>query len=190
LTHSDPFHEWGACAHLRQSDIDKLLASGVPPLALAQGSRGIGFALARDRIVPHREARRFEFTRHDETAGEEVCSLIVLALDARGVPVDLVAFHAGATPFIGSWLGRVGLLGEEQIRRARDVLQVHATPLSWLRAGRDGVCVVDPVRAAPMLRDAGTMVVATPHERRRLVETISVRLPPIIVRPTLGRAAA
>jgi hypothetical protein len=186
----DPFTEWQACAHLRQSDIDRLLASGVPPLALAQGPRGIGFALARDRIVPHREARRFEFTRYDETAGEEVCSLVVLALDAGGVPVDLVAFHAGATPFVGSWLGRVGLLGEEQIRRARDVLQVHATPLDWFRAGREGVCVVDPVRAAPMLRDAGTMAVATPYERRRLVETISVRLPPIIVRSAVRRVAA
>ena len=190
MTHSDPFREWRACAHLRQSNIDRLLASGVPPLALAQGPCGVGFALARDRIVPHRAGRRFEFTRHDETAGEQVCALVVLALDVWGVPVDLVVFHAGVTPFVGSWLGRAGLLGEEQIRHARDILQVHATPLDWLRAGREGVCVVDPLRAAPMLRDAGTMAVATPHERRRLVETISVRLPPIIVRPTLGRAAA
>ena len=190
MTHSDPFAEWRACAHLRQSDIDKLLASGIPPLALAEGPRGVGFALARDRIVPHRGARRFEFTHYDETAGEEVCALVVLALDAWDNPVDLIAFHAGPTPFIGSWLGRVGLLGEEQIRRTRDVLQVHASPLDWLRAGREGVCVVDPVRAAPMLRDAGTMAVATSHERRRLVETISVRLPPIIVRPTLRSVAA
>ncbi len=116
----DPFTEWRACSHLRQADIDRLQGAGVPPLALAEGPQGQGYALARDRIVPHRAARRFEFTRHDETAGEEVCSIVVLALDAWGVPVDLVAFHAGATPFTGSWLGRVGLLGEEQIhRRAR-----------------------------------------------------------------------
>lgn len=178
------------CAHLRQPDMDKLLASGVPPMALAQGPRGVGFALARDRIVPHREARRFEFTRYDETAGDEVCALVVLTLDAWGVPIDLVAFHAGQMPFVGSWLGRVGLLGEEQVHRTRDVLQVHATPLDWLQAGREGVCIVDPVRAAPMLRDAGTMVVATPHDRRRLVETISVRLPPILVRPAVRSVAA
>ena len=186
----DPFAEWRASGHLRQADIDRLRAAGVPPLAMAEGPRGVGFTLTRDRIVPHRAARRFEFTRHDETAGEEGCSLIVLALDAWGTPVDLVAFHAGATPFVGSWLGRVGLLGEEQIHRPRDILHVHATPLSWLRAGRDGVCIVDPVRAAPMLRDAGTMAVATSHERRRLVETMTVRLPRIIVRPTLWSAAA
>lgn len=190
MSNSDPFTEWRACGHLRQADIDRLLVSGVPPLALAEGPRGIGFALARDRIVPDRGGRRFEFTRHDETAGEEVCSLVVLALDAWGLPVDLVAFHAGPTPFIGSWLGRAGLLGEEQIHRARDVLQVHATPLDWLRAGREGVVMVNPVRAAPVLRDAGAMAVATSHERHRLVETITVRLPPIIVRPTLRSAAA
>ena len=186
----DPFREWRACGHLRQADIDRLRALGVLPLALAEGPRGIGFALARDRIVPHRGAGRFEFARHDASAGEEVCAFIVLALDDRAVPVDLVAFHAGGMPFVGSWLGRVGLLGEEQLHRARDVLQVHATPLDWLRGGREGVVVVDPVRAAPMLRDAGALEVESQAERRRLADMLTVRLPDIRVRPTIRSAAA
>ena len=190
MTPAQIISEWQACPHLRQVDIDRLIASGISPLALAEGPRGIGFALARDRIAPHRAAHRFEFLRHDATAGEEVCSFIVPALDAHGVPVDLIAFHAGAAPFTGSWLGRAGLLGEEQINRARDVLVVHATPLDWLRAGREGVCVVDPVRAAPMLRDAGRLEVGTYAERHRLLDLMKVSLPYVSVRGTERRVAA
>ena len=73
--------------------------------------------------------------------------------------------------FVGSWLGRVGLLGEEQLDGPRlgAPLQVHPDPLAWLRAGRDGVVIVDPVRAAPMLRDAGPLEVASFGERRSLL---------------------
>ena len=119
-----------------------------------------------------------------------MAALIVLALDVYGDPVDLVAFHGGPTSFSGSWLGRVGMLGEDNLWRARDVLDVHATPLDWLRAERRGVCVVDPVRAAPALRDAGTLEVGSQAERRRLADMLTLRLPDIRVRPAVRSAAA
>ena len=182
--------EWDACGRLRQADLDSLMAAGVDVLALAGDRFGRGLCVVRDRIVPHARARRFELQRHDEVAGEGVSALIALALDGDGVPLDLVAFHGGAVPFIGSWLGRVGLLGEDNLWRARDALTVHATALDWLRAGRDGVVVVDPVRAAPMLRDAGLMEVGSQAERRRLLDLMAVRLPEVRVRQAERRAAA
>ena len=190
MIRSDPVAEWKACGVLRQSDLDNLIVAGVPVLGLAGDVHGGGFCVMRDRVVPHRVARRFEFARHDAAAGEATAALIVLALDACGEPADLVAFHGGPTPFVGSWLGRVGMLGEDSLWRARDVLAVHATPLDWLRAERRGVCVVDPVRAAPALRDAGTMEVESQAERRRLADMLTLRLPDIRVRPTVRSAAA
>ncbi len=155
MIRSDLVAEWKACGVLRQSDVDGLTAAGVPILALTGDAYGGGFCVMRDRIVPHHGARRFEFVRHDEMAGEGVSALIVLALDAYGDPIDLVSFRNGPAPFIGSWLGRVGLLGEESLWRTRALLAVHATPLDWLRAERRGVCVVDPVCTSSTLRDAG-----------------------------------
>ncbi len=186
----DPFVEWGACDRLRQADIDHLIGAGVPALAIAMGPEDAGFALARDRIVPHGTARRFEFARYDETSDRSVPALIVLALDARGRALDLVAIRSGSSPFVGSWLGLVGLLGEEQLWWARDVLTVHATPLDWLRAGRDGVAIVDPVWAAPMLRDSGPLEVGSQSERRRLADMLTVGLPRILVRQAARGIAA
>ncbi len=190
MTASDPFREWQACGLLRQADLDHLTAAGVPVLALAGDRFGGGFCIARDRIVPHAAARRFEFGRHDAVAGEGVPALIALALGEDGDPVDLVAFHGGPAPFVGSWLGRAGLLGADNLWRARDALAVHATGLDWLRAGRDGVVVVDPVRAAPMLRDAGAMEVGSQAERRRLLDLMAVGLPEVRVRRAVERRAA
>ncbi len=188
---ADPLAEWKACGLLRQSDLDHLTAAGVPVLALAGDRFGGGFCIARDRIVPHAAARRFEFQRHDAVAGEGVSALIVLAHGEDGDPVDLVAFHGGPVPFAGSWLGRAGLLGAENLWRARDALAVHAAGLDWLRAGRDGVVMIDPVRAAPMLRDAGMMEVGSQTERRWLLDLMAVRLPEVRVRRMVeGRAAA
>lgn len=185
----DPLAEWNACGRLRQADLDHLIAAGVPVMALA-GDRFGGFCIARDRIVRHPAARRFEFERHDTVAGEGMPALIALALDEDGDPIDLVAFHGGPAPFVGSWLGRVGMLGEDALWRARDALTVHAAPIDWLRAGRDGVVVVDPVRAAPVLRDAGAMEVGSQAERRRLLDLMAVRLTKVRVRATDQRAAA
>ena len=182
--------EWAACGVLRQSDLDGLIAAGISILALAGDAHGGGFCLARDRIVPHHQARRFEFVRHDETAGEGVPALVILALDAYGEPSDLVAFRNGPASFIGSWLGRVGMLGEDNLWRARDLLEVHATPMGWLRAERRGVCVVDPVWASSTLRDAGTLEVGSQAERRRLADMLTVRLPDIRIRQAARSAAA
>ena len=186
----EAFHEWKRCDRLRQSDLDRLIASGIPLMALAGNVDGSGFCIARDKIVPDHAGSRFEFARYDETAGEGVSALIVLALGRDGSPLDVVAFHGGPAPFVGSWLGRAGLLGEENLDRARDALTVHADPMAWLRAEREGVCIVDPVQAAAVLRDAGEIEVGSHSERRRLIDMMAVRLPRVLVRADERRAAA
>ncbi|RYC29410.1 hypothetical protein D3273_23980 [Lichenibacterium minor] len=185
---SNPFCEWKRCATLRQNDIDGFLSAGIDIISLVQSYDGSGLAVARDRIVAHPEKRRFEFSRFSRGAFLDISAFILVALDREGEIADLVAFRGGENAFAGSWLGRIGLLGEEQLDRARDELRVHADVLSWLRAGRQGVVVIDPVRAAPMLRDAGSMVVGSWEEKRRLADMLSVRLPPIAVEATVPTA--
>lgn len=189
---SDPFTEWQSCAHLRQADMDALRAAGVPTLALAHGFDGTGLGLVRARVVVHPNGRRFEFTQYSRGAFLNVAAYVVPALDRELAISDLVAFSCSNAPFVSAWLGRVGMLGEEQLDDARlaQPLRVWSSTLDWLRADREGVVVVDPVRAAPMLRDAGPLVVGSSIERNRLADVMAVRLPRIEIEAPERRAAA
>jgi len=62
--------------------------------------------------------------------------------------------------------------------------------MAWLRSNRQGVVVIDPVRAGPLLRQAGEMVVDSHHERNRLNAIMRVDLPKIIVRSYIRAVAA
>ena len=175
----DPVAEWSDCAALGQGDLDGFQNAGIQPHALIQGPYGLGASVVRDRITT--SPRRFEFARYARPEHATEPAYIVLAFDRDGDPVDLVAWHQG---FIGSWLGGVGLLGEEQLDGPRfgAPLIVHPDPLAWLRAGREGVVIVDPVRAASMLRDAGPLEVASFGERKSLLDLMRVKLPEVVVR--------
>ena len=174
-----PIWEWGRCAPLNQRDVDKFVASGVDPTVLVQGRTNSGVSIVRDRITT--SPRRFEFGRYSRTEFLDGPAYIAVAFDREAEPVDLVAWRQG---FVGSWLGRIGLLGEEQLDSPRfdEPLLVHPDTLSWLRAGRDGVVVVDPVRAAPLLRDAGPLEVADFGERKTLLDLMRIKLPDVVVR--------
>jgi len=57
-----------------------------------------------------------------------------------------------------TWPGRAWSLGEETIWHPRltdhERLQVHRTPVCWLKARREGICIVRPQAAAHWLCDA------------------------------------
>lgn len=113
------------------------------------------------------------------------------ALDGGGFLADLVAWQP-RTGVLASWLGRVALLGEEQVcgpRWGDEPLILHANPLAWLRASREGAVVLNPSQAAPLLRDVGPLEVATVEEGLRLRAMLSVK-PPRIVVAVAGRTGA
>jgi hypothetical protein len=73
-----------------------------------------------------------------------------------GDDFDLVAWSPGAAQ-IGSWYGRAFALGQDWIDNpatyfAGDALRVHAGPLAWLKANRDGICIIKPELTYAMLR--------------------------------------
>ncbi len=185
----DPLSEFLLCQPLDQRSIDHMKSMGVPVLALVSGPGGMGHCIRRDRV----EARdgRFEFGRyvnHEMVRG----ALVALAFDRDGRAADIVAWRTGPNPYLGSWLSRVGLIREEQLGGARfgEPLVVHPGPVAWLRAGREGVVVIDPVRAGPLLRQAGEMVVDSHRERNRLNAIMRVDLPKIIVHSHIRAVAA
>jgi len=185
----DPVAEFPLCRPLDQRSIDHMRSMGVPVLALVSGLDGMGHCIREDRV----ETRdgRFEFGRYvDHEMVRD--ALVALAFDRDGHTADIVAWRTGSEPFVASWLGQIGLLGEENLDGARlgEPLVVHPDPMAWLRSGREGVVVVDAIRAGPMLRQAGEMVVGSHAERNRLNAIMRVDLPKIIVRSHVRVVAA
>jgi hypothetical protein len=94
---------------------------------------------------------------------------------------------------LASLYGRVALLGQESIHAPRfndkQALRVHPTALAWLMAGRDGVVVVNPRKAAPLLRDAEPLEVASAAFGQRLRNLLTLA-PPRIYAPAAEIRAA
>jgi hypothetical protein len=89
-------------------------------------------------------------------------------------------------------LGVAGLLGQRQAEEARDdinarPLRVWRTPLGWLRAGRDGVVIIDPETAAHLL--SGLPVIPEDIEFGRALAALRVP-PPRVIAHAARRIAA
>jgi hypothetical protein len=109
-------------------------------------------------------------------------AFIFAAQTAAGV-ADLVAWQP-ATGRLATRLGVAGLLGQRFAEDARDSIaarpvRVWRSPLTWLRAGRDGVVVVDPEQAAYLLADLP--LVPEDIEFRQSLMTLRVPPPRVIL---------
>jgi hypothetical protein len=123
------------------------------------------------RIVTHSDGL-FEF--HDD--GEVALVVPEGEPESPGWAVvpDLVAFAPDNPSHWWLRRGEVDLLGAYNMTHWRlSPTTVHETPLSWLRAGADGICIVDwsldPLTA---LLPAGDLVAETPALKARLERRI------------------
>ena len=57
----------------------------------------------------------------------------------------------------------------------REGLEVHPTPLEWLRAGCHGVVILDPAKAAPLLRRAAPLQASSVAHGRVLRKILDVK---------------
>jgi hypothetical protein len=133
---------------------------------------------------------RFEFARDAHDGSGAVVAVIFLAPDDFGKAFDLGAWEP-ETGRLALWLGRVSMLGQDNLSdwRLGDPLMVHETPLEWLQAGREGVFVIDPQRASPLLRMVEPIGVKRPEFGRQLQAALSIRAPRIVVAARPGAAA-
>ncbi len=93
--------------------------------------------------------------------------------------IDLVAWQP-MTGRVASRLGAAGLLGQRQAEQAASYItarpiRVWKSPIGWLRAGRSGVVIVDPPRAAHLL--SGINLIPQDVEHGRVLAG-TLRVPP------------
>jgi hypothetical protein len=104
VTPSDILETWQECPNLPQKQIDKLLAAGVPTMALARDPDEIGYTIATDRVAF--SGGQFVFERHARQPDENFApAMIFVARDECGDPVDLVAWRGPG--FSAARAGRV-----------------------------------------------------------------------------------
>ncbi len=142
-------------ARFRELGFPDRVIFGVRPLI------GVG------RIVTHSDGL-FEF--HDD--GEVALVVPEGEPESPGWAVvpDLIAFKPSEP---GRWWlrrGQVDLLGAYNMAPWKlSPTTIHETPLSWLRAGADGICIVDwGLDPATALLPAGDLVAETPALEARL----------------------
>ena len=117
--------------------------------------------------------------------------MIFVVRDHIGNPTDLAAWNGGLrTPTL--WCSRGSMLGAENLFgfRMREALEIHQTPLEWLRAGCRGVVIIDPQKSANLLRGAEPLQASSVAHGRALRRMLAVRSPRIVVPASVDRRAA
>lgn len=165
-----------AAGNVRQAHIDLLLKLGVPASVIASGVDHAPFG------VVHAEAIGGAYWQPAPHGQAHVIQPVI----ADGQIIDLIAWRTAEPK---RWQFRTGFawcLGEDNFtRRAWDAgepLQVHATPLEFLKSAGTGLVVLD--WDAAELRDLITVevIACDPSITRLLIERLSrpIRMPRFI----------
>jgi hypothetical protein len=132
---------------------------------------------------------RFEFARDARDACGAVVAIVFSAPDDLGQLLDLAAWDP-ETGRLALLLGRVAMLGQDNLYgwRLGQPLVMHESALEWLKADREGIVVINPQRASPLLRMVEPLRVKRPSFGRRMREVMTIRAPRILV--AVNRRAA
>ena len=154
-------------------------ANNVPPINLVKTHVGYYDIVLHDDVI-FLDNGCFEFSRYQDGMTQHALTFVCWSHD--GSAIDVCAWQA-MTGRVATWLGQAAMLGEDYFAGPRldDGLPVHAGPLEWFKANRTGVVVLDGKRAAPLLRDVGTLTVSSIDQGRRLKKILAVELPNILV---------
>ncbi|WP_133239207.1 hypothetical protein [Microvirga sp. KLBC 81] len=169
---------FNACRTLTPREVEDLERLGIPPDALAGP-----FPVATSDV--YFDGDRFEFVHHHHRYDEKgVHAFLFLITNRWDEAVDIVAWSP-ASGQLASWLGRAWALGEETIYDPRldehGALQVHRSPVGWLKARRRGICVVRPAAAAHYLDDAGPLSVEDEAHGEELDQILTRPKPRILI---------
>lgn len=135
---------------LTAAQMQRVIAMGVP--AAMVGRLTACHDLVAARVDLHRDST-FHFGGPDGR-------LVMAVRDTGGAIIDLVAMSFSDENKWALRTGTADLLGEwnyyHAIATQQRVVRLHSTPLAWLRAAGDGICVLDWTRSAlTMLRSLG-----------------------------------
>ena len=140
---------------------------------------------AQAQVVVMHDGFVFDFA--DEADGQSVDAMVFVVRDELGDPIDIVVWEPKLNR-MASWWGNAPLLGMDELFAPRldaeRALRIHETPLQWLLAGRQGVVIVDPRRAAQCLRDAEPLKTHSTAFGRRILALTTPR-PPRVFAPSV-----
>jgi len=125
----------------------------------------------------HFDGPRFSLNEEGERA------FTFRALD-RGKLIDLIAWSP-RTGSIGTWRGQAFCLGDlDEIFNpatyfAGDALRVHATPLDWLLADREGIVIVRPDLAPAYLANCQRIRCSNPTHVRQVEHWLKPHKPSV-----------
>ena len=178
MTGADILAEHRLARPLTQSDLKTFLAAGVPAPALSWTACGRLAMIMRERVVFDRG--RFDYSRHRPEC-EAVAAFTVPLLGETGDSADVMAWRPTGPSAL--WTGALAMAGEEQVFAPRsdlgEALDVHENVVEWLRAGRNGVVILNAARAAEQL--AGCVLRARSADHARRLRAALTRPPPQIV---------
>jgi hypothetical protein len=122
----------------------------------------------------------FEFARYRQGV-RDAGAMIFIVRNHLGDAIDLAAW--GPPRPLALWIARGSMLGSENLFgfRMREALEVHPTPIEWLRAGCQGVVIIDPKKSAGLLRRAAPLQASSVAHGRVLRRSLEVRPPRIVV---------
>ena len=154
-----------------------LRANGVSGAALAEPE------LPRSaRVDFHMDRPLFDFV--DDAGEVGVQALVFLARDDTGDPSDLVAWSCRRGK-VAAHFGAAAVLGADYILAPRltveGALWVHWTPLKWLKAGREGVVLIDASCAAVALRNFGPLAAEDHAHGEQLLHQFRTSEPAIFI---------
>jgi hypothetical protein len=166
-----------------------LAAEGVDLAALTRSWQRRPLDVPRlDRVIFY-DRGGFEFARYRNGVPDTEAMIFVVNDDISDV-IDLAAWARPHPPAL--WMARGSMLGAENLFgfRMREALEVHETPLEWLRAACNGVVVINVAKAASLLRRAEPLQAASVEHGRALRRLLEVRPPRILVPASVERRAA
>jgi hypothetical protein len=143
---------------LHRATSSKLFALGIRGNGVT--GRGLFDDLQIADVIFH-PGGAFDFSRDLRVARGHATAIIIPARDEAGDIVDLAAWNIESGAF-GLWRGVASMLGEDQIHAPRiecDGLRAFPSVAAWLRAGRQGIVILNEMRARWRL--AGERIVAT-----------------------------
>ena len=177
------------CA-LPSDDVLRCLATaGVDLAALVRRWQTRPLDIPRiDRVI-FDDRGGFEFARYRQGV-RDAGAMIFIVRNHIGDAIDLAAW--GPPRPLALWIARGSMLGSENLFgfRMREGLEIHPTPLEWLRAGCQGVVIIEPQKSADLLRRAGPLQASSIAQGRTLRKLLDVKPPRILVPASAERRAA
>ena len=147
------------------------------------------FASLHIAAVSFLDGGRFEFGHNLSNEAKATPALIVPMLDECGRTQNLLAYEARSKR-TARWRSKIPILGLDQLHQPRiEPLQVFPDVLDWLRAGREGIVIVDYPEAAKILCNGEPLAVDDIAFGRELAAKLQIGPPRIVVRKN-QRAAA